>query len=66
MDQWDASDVVFPGHLRSFSSATGYGFVHNQELQEKFGRPLAMSGGSRGAFGAFVVCLLGGIPEGEI
>ncbi|CAL1126634.1 unnamed protein product [Cladocopium goreaui] len=39
MDQWDpSSDVVFPGHLRSFSSATGYGFVHNKELQEKFGR----------------------------
>ena len=41
MDQWDPSDVVFSGHLRSFSSATGYGFVHNKELQEKFGRPSA-------------------------
>eukprot|EP00435_Cladocopium_sp_Y103_P005454 s2914_g1.t2 len=37
-DPWDPCDMVFPGHLRSFSSATGYGFVHNKELQEKFGR----------------------------
>ena len=31
----------FCGYLRSFSATTGYGFVHNEELQQRYSRLLA-------------------------
>eukprot|EP00434_Breviolum_minutum_P003467 symbB.v1.2.003048.t1/scaffold167.1/size289592/13 len=33
----------FCGYLRSFSATTGYGFVHNEELQQRYSRLLAES-----------------------
>eukprot|EP00913_Durusdinium_trenchii_P002479 g2291.t1 len=38
MEALRISPTVWRGTLRSFSSSTGYGFVHNEELQRHYGR----------------------------
>lgn len=53
---WPRMEQVWRGTLRSFSSSTGYGFVHNEELQRHYGRPSQLSEGAC-AMGSWSVCV---------